>query len=829
VSAGARSIRVARPAPPVEQPPRLAITRVATMLLALAVVLSLALPMAAFAAVRNWSLTRSPASVSGGTSVVSLTATNTGDDGGGEAVGCVLIVIPNASFTVSGVSIVAVGDSGDSWSATFVVGPSDTTVALTSDSGGGNRLHQGEWVEAEVTFTDAGLDGTFTWTGNAYNKEDCTDDFGMPRSVSVTIDGAPSNAAPAATDDAGATVEDVLLSVGPPGVLGNDVDPDGDPIGATLVSGPGHAASFVLRADGSYDYLPEADWSGTDTFTYQAGDGALASATATMTIDVASANDPPSANPDSYNGSEDLVLTVAAASGVLANDTDVEGDALSVTLVSTTSKGLLTLNADGSFSYVPVLNFSGTDSFTYLVLDGTDSSGPITVTIDLNGVEDSPVASDDAYAVAEDGLLAPAPAAGVLANDSDPDGDGLTASLVTGPTSATSFALNANGSFSYRPVADHQGPDSFSYRAFDGTGYSAAVTVTIDVTQVPDAPAATDDAYAISEDGSLVAGAPGVLGNDTDADGDPLTASMVTTTAHGSLSLAADGSFTYAPAGNYHGTDTFTYTAADGTSSSVAATVTFTVLPVNDPPQPAADSAGVIAGDSVLVDVVANDSDVDGDALSLVSVGTPSHGTAAIEGSRIRYVAAAGYVGTDTFRYRVGDGTSSALGTVTVAVKLPPATPTPVPTPPAARPTPAPTPAPIAPTSTPAATSTPTPTPAATSPSGGPTQTPALSSPPPASPSAAPAVTLPTTGPLSLAPAGAAGGGVDVGFGTLASLLSFGWVIPGLTFFGVPGLLLVIAVLVQVSGAMAWLPAIRRNLGTFGFRRRNRRAAADIR
>jgi uncharacterized membrane protein YdfJ with MMPL/SSD domain len=89
-------------------------------------------------------------------------------------------------------------------------------------------------------------------------------------------------------------------------------------------------------------------------------------------------------------------------------------------------------------------------------------------------------------------------------------------------------------------------------------------------------------------------------------------------------------------------------------------------------------------------------------------------------------------------------------------------------------------------------------------------------------------VALPTAGPLSLAPTGAAGGGVDVGFGTLASLLSFGWVIPGLTFFGVPGLLLVIAVLVQVSGAMAWLPAIRRNLGAFGFRRRNRRAAADI-
>ncbi|HEY7332960.1 MAG TPA: Ig-like domain-containing protein [Candidatus Limnocylindria bacterium] len=828
MSAGARSIRVARPAPPAEEPPRLAITRVATMLLGIAVVLSLTLPMAAFAAVRNWSLTRSPASVSGGTSVVSVTATNTGDDGGGEAVGCVLIVIPNASFSVSGVSIVAVGDSGDDWSAAFVVGPSDTTVALTSDSGGGNRLHQGEWVVADVTFTDTGLDGTFTWTGNAYNEEDCTDDFGMPRSVSVTIDGAPSNSAPTVSDDAAATVEDVPLSVGPPGVLGNDGDPDGDSISATLVGAPGHAASFVLRADGSYDYLPEADWSGTDTFTYQAGDGTLTSGTATVTIDVAPANDPPTANPDSYNGSEDLVLTVGAAAGVLANDSDIEGDSLSASLASTTSKGLLTLNVDGSFSYLPVLNFSGTDSFTYLVSDGTDTSGPITVTIDLNGVEDPPVATDDAYAVAEDGLLAPNPAAGVLANDSDPDGDGLTASLVSGPASAATFSLNANGSFSYRPVGDYHGPDSFSYRAFDGTGYSAAVTVTIDVTPGPDAPAAADDAYVVSEDGSLVAGAPGVLANDTDADGDPLTASIVTTTAHGSLSLAADGSFSYVPAGDHHGTDAFTYTASDGTTSTAPATVTLTVLPVNDPPQPAADSASLIAGASVLVDVVANDSDVDGDALSLVSVGTPSHGTAAIEGSRIRYSAAAGYIGTDTFRYRVGDGTASALGTVTVTIKQPPTTPTPVPTPLPAPPTPASSPAPIAPTSTPTPTSTPPPTPSA-SPSGDPTPTPAVpSSPPPASPSAAPAVALPTAGPLSLAPTGAAGGGVDVGFGTLASLLSFGWVIPGLTFFGVPGLLLVIAVLVQVSGAMAWLPAIRRNLGAFGFRRRNRRAAADI-
>lgn len=799
-----------------------AVSRVASILLVLAVLLSLTLPGAVFAAVRNWSLTRSPGSVSGGTSVVSITATNTGDDGGGEAVGCVILTIPTAAFTVSAVTIVAVGDSGDNWSADFTAGATDTTVRLVSDSGGGNRLHQAEWVLADITFTDTGSDGTFTWTGNAFNKEDCTDDFGMPRTVSVTIDGAASNTAPVAADDAQSTAEDTLLSVGPAGVLGNDVDPDGDPILATLVGGPSHAASFTLNSDGSFDYLPEAHWSGTDTFTYQAGDGAALSGVATVTIDVAAVNDPPAGNPDSYNGTEDVGLSVDAASGVLANDSDVEGDSLTATVATTTSNGLLSLSPDGSFTYLPVLNFTGTDSFTYLVYDGSDSAGPITATIDLNGEEDDPVAVADAFSVAEEGVISPA-APGILANDSDPDGDGLTATLVMGPTSAASFTLNGDGSFTYRPIADFHGSDAFTYRASDGSRESATMTVSLDVTPVPDAPVPAADAYVVAEDTLLTIGPLGVLANDADADGDVLSAQLVTNAVHGTGVLAANGSFTYLPVPNYHGSDGFTYTVSDGSIAAGPVYVTITVLPINDPPAAASDAASLVAGESVLVAVLANDSDVEGDPLTLVSVTTPAHGSAVVEGSQARYTPDAGFSGVDTFRYRVSDGTASTLGTVTVVVKPPPATPTPDPDP-VVDPTPAPTSEPVAaptlpPSSSPAQPSTSEPSPAESA-------TPSASSgevpPPPAS--TPPPVTLPTTGPLGIAPTGSSPtGAVDIGFGTLASLLSFGWVIPGLTFFGVPGLLLVIAVLVQISGALAWLPAIRQNLGAFGFVRRRRR------
>jgi VCBS repeat-containing protein len=171
----------------------------------------------------------------------------------------------------------------------------------------------------------------------------------------------------------------------------------------------------------------------------------------------------------------------------------------------------------------------------------------------------------------------------VLANDADVDGDALTALLVTGPQHGV-LALSPDGAFSYTPAANYNGPDSFTYRASDGQSVSAVATVALTITPVNDAPVAHDDAYQLRENTSLTVPARGVLANDTDIDGDPLTAVIVTGPTHGALTLNSDGSFTYTPTLNYHGTETFSYRASDGHSQSNPATVELTITSANRPP-----------------------------------------------------------------------------------------------------------------------------------------------------------------------------------------------------------------------------------------------------
>ncbi len=189
----------------------------------------------------------------------------------------------------------------------------------------------------------------------------------------------------------------------------------------------------------------------------------------------------------------------------------------------------------------------------------------------------APVANADAYATEEATTLTVG-APGVLANDTDADGDPLTASLSTSPGNGA-LSLSADGSFEYTPNGGFVGEDSFTYVASDGTADSDTATVTIDVTATPvnNPPVAADDAYTTGEGTTLTVAAPGVLGNDSDADGDPLTASMITEVGSGLLILDANGGFEYTPNGGFVGEDSFTYVADDGTTDSNTATVTLTV------------------------------------------------------------------------------------------------------------------------------------------------------------------------------------------------------------------------------------------------------------
>jgi VCBS repeat-containing protein len=187
----------------------------------------------------------------------------------------------------------------------------------------------------------------------------------------------------------------------------------------------------------------------------------------------------------------------------------------------------------------------------------------------------APVASADSYSVDEDGMLSVG-IPGVLGNDSDADKDILTAAVAGNPAHGT-LALQADGSFTYTPKSDFSGSDSFTYRAYDGKDYSNTATVSLTVNPVNDAPVAVNDTYSATEDTGLTVTASGVLGNDTDADGDTLTAILVSDVSHGSLTLNGDGSFIYTPGTDSTGTDSFTYQAYDGVTDSNTATVTITV------------------------------------------------------------------------------------------------------------------------------------------------------------------------------------------------------------------------------------------------------------
>ncbi len=381
-------------------------------------------------------------------------------------------------------------------------------------------------------------------------------------------------------------------------------------------------------------------------------------------------NTPPVAVDDTYSVNQDTNLVVALP-GVLANDTDAQGDPLTATIVSTVSNGTMSLNADGSFTYTPALGFTGDDSFTYTANDGELNSNVATVTITVLDVNTAPVAVADTYAVDQDTTLVVA-APSVLVNDFDAQGDPLTAILVSTVSNGT-LSLDADGSFTYTPTVGYIGQDSFTYKANDGQLDSNVVAVTIAVGGVNTAPVAVADAYNMDQDTTLVVAVPGVLVNDTDAQGDPLTAILVSTVSNGSLSLDADGSFTYTPTVGYIGQDSFTYKANDGQLDSNVVAVTIAVGGVNTAPVAVADTYTMNQDTTLVVaipGVLVNDTDAQGDPLTAIIVSPVSNGSLSLnpDGS-FTYTPTVGFTGQDSFSYKANDGElDSNVTTVTIDV-----------------------------------------------------------------------------------------------------------------------------------------------------------------
>jgi VCBS repeat-containing protein len=373
----------------------------------------------------------------------------------------------------------------------------------------------------------------------------------------------------------------------------------------------------------------------------------------------APSNNTPVAEDDTYATDEDTPLTVPAP-GVLANDSDADGDTLTAAEVGDPQHGTLNLNSDGSFSYTPEPNYNGSDSFTYCANDGTSGSSPASISIIVNAVNDAPVAVADNYSVDEDSELRIA-APGVLSNDSDVEGDTINAYETVSVTSHGHISLQADGSFIYMPNANYNGMDSFSYRISDGDALSNVATVSITVNPVADPPLAVDNSYSVDEDHTLNIAASGVLANDADVDGDALTATLVSGPAHGTLNLNGNGSFSYTPQANYSGPDSFSYSASDGSLSDTAV-ANITVNPVNDAPVlTQINDQRIEEGETCSFRATASDVDRPADILTFSLIGAPKGAKIDASSGVFTWKPSGSQIpGSYTFSMRVSDNGSPA-------------------------------------------------------------------------------------------------------------------------------------------------------------------------
>ena len=364
----------------------------------------------------------------------------------------------------------------------------------------------------------------------------------------------------------------------------------------------------------------------------------------------ANPNNPPYATDDSASTMEDTPVE----GNVLTNDSDIDGNLLTATLSAAPANGTATVQPDGFFVYRPNENFNGDDSFEYVVSDGKGGTDSGRVTIMIAPVNDPPVAQDSVASVDEDSSVS------IPISSNDPDGDELTITVMQDPQNGD-LSENSDGTFAYIPYENYFGPDSFKYIVADGESQSNEATVTITINPVNDAPEAVDDYdYIATEDEALTIGAEiGVLINDSDVDGDLLTASLSVGPNDGIVTIQPDGSFSYQPNENFNGEDSFEYIASDGKGGAGMAIAAITVTPVND--APVADDDEELTDENLLltIDVLANDYDPDdeGEVLTITSVANPSHGTASTDGQNVTYMPDLWYSGYDSFAYEVSDST----------------------------------------------------------------------------------------------------------------------------------------------------------------------------
>ncbi len=484
-----------------------------------------------------------------------------------------------------------------------------------------------------------------------------TDGRGGNSSATVTVAIAPVNDPPVAVADLRTTLEDTPVDIA---VLANDHDVEGQALTLLSVSLPFSGTTTIIGGS-TVRYIPTPDLALIlpDNFTYTIADASGATAVGTVSVVVTPVNDAPVGFPDTALTVEDQPVTI----NPLLNDFDVENDTLRIQSINVPPgfPAAVTFDPLGSVTMVPDPNFNNSagDAFTYTVTDGRASATAI-ITMVVLPVNDPPVANDDLGNVTlEDTPLL----INVLANDSDVDGNPITIVSTTTPLRGT-VSVAAGGALLYTPNPNAFGNDVFQYTITDFVGGVDAATVALSITPVNDAPSAGNDGpVPLAEDTVKVITLALMLANDLDVDGDPLAVISVSAPLHGTASLIIGGGGTvtgvqYVPNANFSGTDAFTYTVEDPSGASDFAIVTLQILPVNDPPVAQNDFLVLDQDTSATAAVLANDTDVDGNPLTISAILAGAlNGSAVVNaGGTITYTPIAGFFGIDHVVYQVSDG-----------------------------------------------------------------------------------------------------------------------------------------------------------------------------
>lgn len=464
--------------------------------------------------------------------------------------------------------------------------------------------------------------------------------------ATVTINVNSGNAPPQANNQNLSTNEDISLPVTLTGS-----DPESQPLFFTILTQPQHGS--LSGTAPTITYHPNANYFGSDSFTFKVNDGQIDSNIATISIDVLSVNDAPVA--DAQSKSTNINQSVS----ITLTGSDIENDPLTFSVLTNPSHGVLSGTVP-NLTYTPATDYSGSDSFTYRAFDGNLNSTAATVSITITAGNQIPVADPQDVEVNEDSSLA------IVLTGTDPEGQPLTYAFNTPPTHGTLLGTAPN--MTYTPHPDYYGTDYFVFRVRDGVNWSEPATVNIVVLPVNDAPRGTSAGYTVMANSYL-----DITLSGTDIDGDLLSFSISLPPQMGTLSEIDPVTHVvrYTPNPGYIGADVFRFKAFDGLlwSGSPDASISLNIVANTNPPVSLPDTYSLTMNSSLNVSapgVLINDTN----ASSAVLDSGVSHGSLSLQSNgSFTYTPSAGYVGTDQFSYHaVGPGGSGNVVIVTLNV-----------------------------------------------------------------------------------------------------------------------------------------------------------------